>query len=180
MPSSIAIIGMGACGVAAFAEATIRLAASPLSDLTIHLVSRDQEPGPGLAFGTDQPGHLLNTESRLMGMYAHEAGHFRDWLAERRSLDPDGVEYAPRAEYGAYIRHILADAHQRADRAGVTVRVHRAEAIAIDGTRDASLFASLLGTREKEAAILVALSSVLALALVTAAVFAMSVAGLTG
>ena len=66
MAFSITIIGMGACGVAAFAEATIRLAAAPLPGVELHLVSRDDDPGPGLAFGTDQPGHLLNTESRLM------------------------------------------------------------------------------------------------------------------
>ena len=65
MPTSITIIGMGACGTAAFAEATIRLAASPVPGIVIHLVERDDDIGPGLAFGTDQPGHLLNTESRL-------------------------------------------------------------------------------------------------------------------
>ena len=138
MPSSIAIIGMGACGVAAFAEMTIRLAAAPVPGITIHLVSRDDDLGPGLAFGTDQPGHLLNTESRLMGLYAHEVGHFRDWLSERRALDPDDVVYARRAEYGDYVRQVLADAHDRAHRAGVAVHVHRAEAIAIEGMRDAA------------------------------------------
>ncbi|SUJ12934.1 Uncharacterized protein conserved in bacteria [Sphingomonas paucimobilis] len=95
MAFSITIIGMGACGVAAFAEATIRLAAAPLPGVELHLVSRDDDPGPGLAFGTDQPGHLLNTESRLMGLYANEPEHFRKWLADRRPLMPDEVEYAP-------------------------------------------------------------------------------------
>lgn len=136
MPSSITIIGMGACGVAAYAEATIRLAASPVPDVVIHLVSRDEDMGPGLAFGTDQPGHLLNTESRLMGLYAHEAGDFRNWLMNRRPLDPNGVEYAPRAEYGKYIRHVLADAHARAREAGIVVRVHQSEAVAVEGKRD--------------------------------------------
>ncbi len=136
MATSITIVGMGACGVAAFAEATIRLAAAPIDDVTLHLVSRDDDLGPGLAFGTDQPGHLLNTESRLMGLYAHEPTHFREWLAARRPLDPDGVEYAPRAEYGAYVRQVLADAQDRAAKAGIPVHVHRAEAVAIDGDRE--------------------------------------------
>jgi uncharacterized NAD(P)/FAD-binding protein YdhS len=135
MPASITIIGMGACGSAAFAEMTIRLAAAPLPGITINLVERD-EPGPGLAFGTDQPGHLLNTESRLMGLYAHETGDFRRWLGERRPLDPEAVEYAPRHEYGGYIRHVLDEAMARAEAAGIEVRVHRGEACAIDGDRD--------------------------------------------
>lgn len=139
MAFSITIIGMGACGVSAFAEATIRLAASPIPGVELHLVSRDDDPGPGLAFGTDQPGHLLNTESRLMGLYANEPGHFREWLAERRPLMPDEVEYAPRAEYGEYIRDILRDAHDRARHADIPVHVHHAEAVAIEGDCDAAL-----------------------------------------
>jgi uncharacterized NAD(P)/FAD-binding protein YdhS len=136
MPTSITIIGMGACGTAAFAEATIRLAASPVPGIVIHLVERDDDLGPGLAFGTDQPGHLLNTESRLMGLYAHETGDFRHWLETRRPLDPEGVEYAPRAEYGGYIRQVLDDAMARAAAAGIEVVVHRGEAAAIGGDRD--------------------------------------------
>lgn len=138
MAFSITIIGMGACGVAAFAEATIRLAASPIPGVELHLVSRE-DPGPGLAFGTDQPGHLLNTESRLMGLYANETGHFREWLTDRRPLQPDEAEYAPRAEYGEYIRQILRDAHDRARDADIPVHVHLVEAVAMDGSRDAAL-----------------------------------------
>lgn len=136
MTASITIIGMGACGVAAFAEATIRLAASPQPGVSFDLVERDDDLGPGLAFGTDQPGHLLNTESRLMGLYAHEPRHFRDWLRARRALDEDAAEYAPRAEYGAYVREVFAEARRRAEDAGITVRVHRSEAVAIEGGRD--------------------------------------------
>lgn len=138
MAFSITIVGMGACGVAAFAEATIRLAAAPIPGVELHLVSRDHDVGPGLAFGTDQPGHLLNTESRLMGLYANEPCHFREWLTNRRPLMRDGVEYAPRAEYGEYIRQILEDAHNRARDADIPVHVHLAEAVAIDGNRDAA------------------------------------------
>lgn len=136
MTASITIIGMGACGVAAFAEATIRLAASPVPGLSFDLVERDDDLGPGLAFGTDQPGHLLNTESRLMGLYAHEPEDFRDWLSTRRPLAPGAAEYAPRAEYGEYIRGVFADALRRAEESGVPVRIHRGEAVAVEGTRD--------------------------------------------
>lgn len=139
MSASITIIGVGACGVAAFAEAVTRLTASPIPGVTINLVERDEDVGPGLAFGTDQPGHLLNTESRLMGLYAHEAGDFRHWLDARRPLDPDGVEYARRSEYGIYVRHVLDDALARGRAAGIPIRLHRAEACAIEGNRDAAM-----------------------------------------
>lgn len=139
MAFPITIIGMGACGVAAFAEATIRLASARIPGAELHLVSREDDLGPGLAFGTDQPGHLLNTESRLMGLYANEPRHFREWLSHRRPLKSDDVEYASRAEYGEYIRQVLADAHERADRAGIPVHVHKAEAVAIEGDRTAAV-----------------------------------------
>ena len=101
MPKTLTIIGMGACGVAAFAEAVTRLCYDPGDGWKIHLVERDDELARGLAFGTEQPGHLLNTESRLMGLYDREPGHFRTWLEARRAasgtpLDPDAVEYPQR------------------------------------------------------------------------------------
>lgn len=141
MSASLTIVGMGACGVAAFAELVDRLSTDPVDGLAIALIERDDMLGRGLAFGTDQPGHLLNTESRLMGLYPHEPDHFRGWLAARRAaagapIAEEGVDYAPRREYGVYLRDVLDDACARARRAGLSVTVHRSEAIAIEGGRD--------------------------------------------
>lgn len=143
MPKTLTIVGMGACGVAAFAEAVTRLSYDPGDDWTIQLVERDDELARGLAFGTEQPGHLLNTESRLMGLYDREPGHFRTWLEARRAaagtpLDPDGVEYPPRREYRAYMREVLESAIDRAKSAGIDIAIHRAEAISIEGDHSSS------------------------------------------
>ncbi len=138
MPKTLTIIGMGACGVAAFAEAVTRLRYDPGDGWTIHLVERDDQLARGLAFGTEQPGHLLNTESRLMGLYDREPGHFRTWLEARRAamgtpLDPDGVEYPQRREYREYMQDVFERALEDARAAGIPVEIHRAEAITIDG-----------------------------------------------
>ncbi len=152
MPKTLTIIGMGACGVAAFAEAVARLRYDSGLDAngrseglpTIHLVERDAELGRGLAFGTDQPGHLLNTESRLMGLYDHEPEHFRAWLTARRAaegapLDPDGVAYPARREYRAYMQDVLAEAIAQARAIGLAVHVHHGEVVAIDGDHDCAI-----------------------------------------
>ena len=138
MPKTLTIIGMGACGVAAFAEAVTRLCYDPGEGWTIHLIERDDELARGLAFGTDQPGHLLNTESRLMGLYDREPGHFRTWLETRRAasgtpLDPDGVEYPQRREYRQYMQDVLDRAVDDARAAGIAVEIHRSEATTIEG-----------------------------------------------
>lgn len=143
MPKTLSIIGMGACGVAAFAEIVTRLRYDREARPVIHLVERDSELGRGLAWGTDQPGHLLNTESRLMGLYAHEPEHFRAWLEHRRTaagtpLAPEGVEYPPRCEYRVYIQDVLADTLAQADAIGLDVRIHRSEVVAIEGDHDAA------------------------------------------
>lgn len=130
MPKTLTIIGMGACGVAAFAEAVTRLSYDPGEGWMIHLIERDDELARGLAFGTEQPGHLLNTESRLMGLYDREPGDFRTWLEARRAasgcpLDPDGVEYPQRREYRVYMQEVLDRALDHARTAGIEVHVHR-------------------------------------------------------
>ncbi len=112
MPKTLTIIGMGACGVAAFAEAVKRLSYDPGDSWLIHLIERDDALARGLAFGTEQPGHLLNTESRMMGLYDQEPGHFRTWLEARRAqagkpLYPARVEYTQSTESRLYIRHVL-------------------------------------------------------------------------
>ncbi|WP_277983294.1 FAD/NAD(P)-binding protein [Sphingomonas faeni] len=137
MPKTLTIIGMGAVGVAAFAETVARLRYDPGNRLTIKLVERDTALGRGLAFGTDQKGHLLNTESRLMGLYDQEPDHFRTWLDERRAaagepIAPDAVNYVQRREYRMYMQDVLATAFADADAADIAVEIHHGEATAID------------------------------------------------
>lgn len=128
----VTIVGMGTCGVAAFAEAVARLRYERDTRVSFQLIERD-DPARGLAFGTDQPGHRLNTESRLMGLYDHEAGDYRRWLEAREALEPDSVVYARRSEYRRYLNHVLDRALADAQDAGIAVTQHRDEAVRIDG-----------------------------------------------
>ncbi|GGZ20165.1 hypothetical protein GCM10007049_10890 [Echinicola pacifica] len=107
---NISIIGGGANGVSAFIEFFIQLSTAGLEkEVSIRIIEKDERLGYGLAFGTPQPGHILNTQAELMGIYAHEPAHFSKWLKKH----PDAREikgdektdkaYTTRRYYGEYI-----------------------------------------------------------------------------
>ena len=74
---NITIIGGGACGTAVFIELLLQIATSGLaSTIKISIIEKDKTLGYGLAFSTEQPGHLLNTQTQLMGIHVYEPGHF--------------------------------------------------------------------------------------------------------
>lgn len=108
----IVIIGGGACGVAAFIELFIELKAAGLErKLDITIIEPD-DIGKGLAFGTKQPGHLLNTQADLMGIHPSEPAHYSQWLesnsvhveSETTGLDSPEDAYSTRRLYSDYLR----------------------------------------------------------------------------
>src|SRR5690606_23585965 len=81
---NIAIIGGGACGTAVFIELLLLIVNEKWrNEVKLTLIEKEKHIGYGLAFGTDQPGHLLNTQADLMGIYVNEPGHFSNWIKER-------------------------------------------------------------------------------------------------
>ncbi len=113
---TIAIIGAGASGVSCLIQLVfkhiIRRSSTPLSLL---LFERKEEFGPGLAYGTGQEGHLLNTKAGLMGIMPGERLHFVHWMQDNRAMieeeypDVDIHEdaYPPRMLYGSYVKDML-------------------------------------------------------------------------
>jgi uncharacterized NAD(P)/FAD-binding protein YdhS len=102
----IAIIGGGACGVAAFVDLVVRICEESIQDKTeLVWFEKKKELGYGLAFGTDQKGHILNTETDLMGIFSHEPGHFSEWIKERypKLYEQDEKVFTPRKVYGGYL-----------------------------------------------------------------------------
>jgi uncharacterized NAD(P)/FAD-binding protein YdhS len=83
----------------------------------IHLIERAARFGPGLAYATGNPSHLLNALAGRMSAFPDRPSHFVDWLRARHAagddlLLPDGpppteMSFVPRRTYGAYIRDIL-------------------------------------------------------------------------
>jgi uncharacterized NAD(P)/FAD-binding protein YdhS len=107
----IAIVGGGAAG----ALAAVHLLREPRDrgSLEIELIDRTGTFGAGVAYGTDDPLHLLNVPAvRMGGIHGHPE-HFHEWLAERG--EPVAEEaFLPRGLYATYIRDLLAQAEREA------------------------------------------------------------------
>lgn len=134
----IAIVGGGANGVATFVHLVLKLITDPVKPpVSILLLEKEDEIGPGLAYGTYQPGHLLNTSAGLMGIFAEEPMHFVEWMQENRvrvekqypgvAIHPDA--YIPRRLYGEYLKAVLHEYAVLAMQHSLPVKLLNDEAI---------------------------------------------------
>ncbi len=114
----VAIVGGGAAG----ALAAVHLLREPRErgGLEIELIDRTGTFGAGVAYGTDDPLHLLNVPAVRMGAIHGHPEHFHEWLAERG--EPVAEEaFLPRGVYATYIRDLLT----RAEREATGARLRR-------------------------------------------------------
>lgn len=107
MPSPaprVAIVGAG-FGGAVLAHHLAHAGRPP----AVVLVERRGEFGPGLAYRTGDPRHLLNVPAGRMSALAGDPDHFLRWA---RARDPavHGGSFLPRGVYGAYLRELVAAA----------------------------------------------------------------------
>lgn len=137
---NITIIGGGACGTAVFIELLLQAATSGLADkIKIYIIEKHEKLGYGLAFGTEQPGHLLNTQAELMGIHVHEPEHFSQWLKQhggknRKDVKGEGESdhtYTTRRLYGNYVSGQLNHYLEKAKKIGLAVDIIHAEAVDI-------------------------------------------------
>ena len=105
---SVAVIGAGASGTLLCRHLLRHV--PPGTRIT--LIERKSPFGPGLAYATGNPNHLLNVPAGRMSAFADQPHHFLDWLACQSPQLLDGVRpvesaFVPRRLYGAYLRHLL-------------------------------------------------------------------------
>ena len=62
--------------------------------------------GPGAAFASSNPRHLLNVRATNMSAFVEQPSHFIDWLGDRVSAPPEQV-FVTRDEYGHYLQSLL-------------------------------------------------------------------------
>lgn len=105
--ASIAVIGAGFTGTALALHLARRGASVHLLDPAV--------PGPGLAYGTTEPAHLLNVPAKSMSLWPDQPSHFLDWVRALPELDLgplcDGIgpdAFLPRHLFGRYLGEALA------------------------------------------------------------------------
>ncbi|HWL79535.1 MAG TPA: FAD/NAD(P)-binding protein [Roseomonas sp.] len=108
-PPVLAIVGGG------FAGTTLALQARAAWPTARILLFEPGRPGPGLAYSTPDPSHLLNVPATGMSLYPDRPTHFADWLAAQPDAPAagEGPCFAPRRMYGRYLREQLRDAVER-------------------------------------------------------------------
>ena len=125
----VAIIGAGFSGsmVAVHLAHTLRCARE------IALIEKQRRSGPGIAYGTDNPLHLLNVPAGKMSAYPEKPSHFLEWLREhpellrQHRLESLAEEtFVPRSLFGLYVQLLV---QRCAIRSG---HVHRFEGEAVD------------------------------------------------
>lgn len=80
----------------------------------VAIVEPDAELARGAAYSTAFPEHLLNVIASRMSAIDEDPGHFVRFLAgENPDMDADtlGATFAPRRDYGRYLRDTLAAQH---------------------------------------------------------------------
>jgi uncharacterized NAD(P)/FAD-binding protein YdhS len=104
----IAIVGGGATGAMA-ALHLARAFSNKKADIVI--VEPAETIGRGLAYATNDPGHLLNVRVSNMSVFADEPDHLLEWL--RREGPKWGVAsptpfcFIPRGTYGGYVAGLV-------------------------------------------------------------------------
>jgi uncharacterized NAD(P)/FAD-binding protein YdhS len=99
---TVAVVGGGCSGVLVTRE-LLRC-----SNGDVVLIEPD-EPGGGVAYGSAQPWHLLNSRAGAMSADPDDPGHFVRWSRARGlTVEPD--DFLGRRDYGHYLRDVLAAA----------------------------------------------------------------------
>jgi len=105
---TIAIIGGGFSGTLT----AVNLARLGVEPLRVLLCNSRHPLGRGVAYGTNQPEHLLNVAARNMSAFPDLPSHFLDWLRNRADFAtiPTATlreEFVPRRVYGDYLQDLL-------------------------------------------------------------------------
>ncbi|QNF34684.1 FAD/NAD(P)-binding protein [Adhaeribacter swui] len=144
--NTIVLVGGGANGVASFIHLVIKLIIHKKPGLVnLVLLEKEEEIGPGLAYGTRQKGHLLNTQAKLMGIFAEEPLHFVHWCRQNQPIIQEhfpGLEiqensFPPRELYGFYLKAVLQE----------YVQIARANKIQVELQQDEAVDADIVGNR---------------------------------
>ncbi len=123
-PTRVLVVGGGAAGVIA-AATLLRTVADPLD---VRIVERHDVVGPGLAYRTAEPLHLLNNYAGRMSAFEDDPEDLLRWCAaEGMVVTPE--TFLPRQVYGRYLAELLG----RVDvRPGSRVSRLRGEVVRLD------------------------------------------------
>ena len=103
VPRRVLVVGGGAAGVVTAAQLLREAVDAPLA---VIVVERAAVVGPGLAYGTRDPQHLLNNYASRMSAVDDDPQHLVRWcLAQGMAVGAD--TFVSRETYGRYLADLL-------------------------------------------------------------------------
>lgn len=104
-PRRVLVVGGGAAGVVT-AAALLRRAGDGRSDVDVTVVERSSVIGPGLAYGTREPHHLLNNYAGRMSAFEDDPQHLVRWCRSQ-GMAASADTFLSRETYGRYLAGLL-------------------------------------------------------------------------
>ncbi|MEU8977550.1 FAD/NAD(P)-binding protein [Streptomyces sp. NPDC048309] len=101
----VAVVGAGAAGTLTVIQ-LMRQAERLGRTLEMWLIDPAEQAGPGVAYGTSDPRHLLNVAAGRMSAFPDDPEHFLRWLALGHPSAAPG-DYVSRQEYGRYLTEVF-------------------------------------------------------------------------
>lgn len=136
---SVAIIGAGASGTILANQIIEKACNESDVDVTVFLIEKGTEFGPGLAYSTPISSHILNMRADTLGIEKDNSLHFVEWLKEQgdsflmdENLKRYNKYYPPRKIYGKYLKHILDSTIKKTVSGPCSVNLISGEVIDID------------------------------------------------
>lgn len=116
----IAVIGAGLSG----SLLALHLLQTTPPEIQILLIERRPAFGPGLAYGTGSPHHLLNVRVGNMSAWPDRPRHLEQWLNARPSGGGGPGDFITRGTYGRYLSSMIQAAIAQPQAASRLILVH--------------------------------------------------------
>jgi uncharacterized NAD(P)/FAD-binding protein YdhS len=152
----IAIVGGGFSGAMVLAN----LVAQAQTALTIYWYEASEIRASGVAYSTSESVHLLNVRADRMGAFAGKPEDFFRWLQSSEGKAHSaaypshttwtGESFVPRALYGKYLQHVVAEALRGAATKSIEVQCVQAELVDATHTSNGGLMLGVLKDGEAQ------------------------------
>lgn len=135
MKGNIIIIGGGASCIA-FIDALLK---KKVIDISITIVEKAEEIGPGNAYSSDLTSNILNTKAGYITIFKNYPSDFFNWICCNKykwkikysELEINHDTYVPRSLFGMYMQDAFSYICTRAYHIGLNIKIIRGEAVSI-------------------------------------------------
>lgn len=128
-PRRVVVVGGGASG--ALVASNLLRAAQSGHPVDVKVIDRESVIGPGLAYSTTDPRHLLNNYAARLSVFEDEPDHLLRWCASR-GIRAQPQSFLPRQVYGQYLADVLATTPVPS---GSRLHRHRGEIVDVEARR---------------------------------------------